>query len=270
MSGYFLGIDVGSVGSKAVIMDGQKIAASVVIPSGTNYATTSAAAKAAALEQAGLRETDIAASAATGIGGRNAGSGSYHGVIICDAKGVSFTFPAARTIIDIGGQGSQIISVDEAGRVINFNISEICATGSARLLQVVARILQISIDEIGPLSLKSTNPSSFSTSCTVFMETEVVTRISQGDKPADILAGIHRSIADKISGMSRGVALQPDIAVIGGGALDSGLVIALEEKLGVKVLVPQNPRIMAALGAALLASERWMPASPDRTPEPSI
>jgi (R)-2-hydroxyacyl-CoA dehydratese activating ATPase len=256
VSAYFLGIDIGAAGSKAVILEGQKIAASVVLPSGTNYATTSSQVKAEALKQAGLKESDITASAATGIGGRNAGADSYHGVIICDARGVNLTFPTARTIIDIGGQGSQVITMGEAGRVINFNVSEICATGSARLLQVLARILQVNMEDIGPISLKATNPSNFSTSCTVFLETEVITRISQGDKPEDILAGIHRSIADKISGMSRGVTLQTDMVVIGGGALDIGLVKAIEEKLQVKVLVPENPRIMAALGAAVIAREQ--------------
>jgi predicted CoA-substrate-specific enzyme activase len=257
VSGYFLGVDIGAAASKAVVIDSQKRIMGVgVIPSGTNYVTTATAVKAEALKQAGLQLSDITFSAATGIGGRNAGADSYHGVIICDARGVNLTFPGARTIIDIGGQGSQVITMDENGRVINFNVSEICATGSARLLQVVARILQISIDEIGPLSLRTTKPSSFSTSCTVFLETEVITRISQGDSPEDILAGIHRSIADKISGMSRGVALEKDFAVIGGGALDIGLVQAINEKLGVNALVPDNPRLMAALGAALLASEK--------------
>ena len=257
MTNYFLGIDIGAAASKAVIMNGQnRIVGAAVIPSGTNYATTAAAVKAEALKQAGLQLADITSSTATGIGGHNAGADSYHGVIICDARGVNLTFPGARTIIDIGGQGSQVITMDENGRVINFNVSEICATGSARLLQVVARILQISIDEIGPLSLKATKPSSFSTSCTVFLETEVITRISQGDSPEDILAGIHRSIADKISGMSRGVALEKDFAVIGGGALDIGLVQAINEKLGIKTLVPDNPRLMAALGAAAVALGR--------------
>jgi predicted CoA-substrate-specific enzyme activase len=254
VSGYFLGVDIGAASSKAVVIDSRKtIVGAVVIPSGTNYATTAAAVKDEALRQAGIQPPAISASAATGIGGRNAGADSYHGVIICDARGVNLTFPNARTIIDIGGQGSQVITMDSEGRVINFNVSEICATGSARLLQVVARILQIGIDEIGPLSLRSTKPSSFSTSCTVFLETEVITRISQGDRPEDILDGIHRSIADKISGMSRGVALEKDFAVIGGGALDSGLVQAIEEKLAVKALVPENPRLMAALGAAAVA-----------------
>ena len=257
MSACYLGIDIGAAASKAVIIDvGKKIVGAAVVPSGTNYATTAAAVRAEALKKAGIELADIATSAATGIGGRNAGSDSYHGVIICDARGVNLTFPSARTIIDIGGQGSQVITMDENGRVINFNVSEICATGSARLLQVVARILQIGIDEIGPLSLKATKPSIFSTSCTVFLETEVITRISQGDSPEDILAGIHRSIADKISGMSRGVALEKDFAVIGGGALDIGLVQAINEKLDVTALVPENPRLMAALGAAIIASEK--------------
>ena len=114
----------------------------------------------------------------------------------------------------------------------------------------------MNIEDLGPLSLKSTHPSSFSTSCTVFLETEIITRIAQGDKPEDIVAGIHRSIADKVSALTRGVSIRPEVAVIGGGALDIGLVRSIEEKLSLKVLVPQNPRIIAALGAALIARDR--------------
>lgn len=256
MSSYFLGIDIGAVSSKAIIFSEEKILAASVTPSGTNYSTTAAAVKADVLRQARLKESEITVSAATGIGGRNAGADSYHGVILCDARGVNLTFPSARTVIDIGGQGSQVITMDDAGMIINFNVSEICATGSARLLQVVARILQIDINDIGPLSLKSVRPSNFSTSCTVFLETEVITRISQGDRPEDILAGIHQSIADKISGMSRGVTIQQDVVIIGGGALDVGLVKTIEATLKVKALVPDNPRIMAALGAAVIARDR--------------
>jgi len=253
---YYLGIDVGSVGGKAVIIDASGvIVTSSVVPSGTNYSTTAAALKDDVLQKAGLKPVDIKASGSTGTGGRNAVADSYHGVIICNARGVNLVFPTARTIVDIGGQGSQLIDIDENGQVINFNVSEICATGSARLLQLLARILQLNIEDLGPLSLKSTKPSSFSTSCTVFLETEVITRIAQGDKPEDILAGIHRSIADKVSALTRGVNIRPDVAVIGGGALDIGLVRSIEDKLGLKVLVPQNPRIIAALGAALIARD---------------
>lgn len=257
MTSFFLGIDIGSVGSKAVIIDDHNMVSYAILPSGTNYVNTSASLKAEVLRKAGLQAGDIKAAAATGIGGRNAGADSYHGVILCDARGVNLTFPGARTIIDIGGQGSQIITIDGAGQVINFNASEICATGSARLLQLVARILQVDMDEIGPLSIKATKPSGFSTSCSVFLETEVITRISQGDKPEDILAGIHRSIAEKVSAMSRGVTLQQDVVIIGGGALDIGLVQSIEEKLGLKVLVPDNPRLTAALGSAILAGEHY-------------
>ncbi|MHB8084663.1 MAG: acyl-CoA dehydratase activase [Dehalococcoidia bacterium] len=257
MTEYFLGIDIGSVGSKAVIVDDRQIIASAVIPSGTNYVNTTAALKAEALGKAGLQASDIKRSAATGIGGRNAGADSYHGVIICSARGVSLNFPAARSIIDIGGQGSQVITIDEEGNIINFTASEICATGSARLLQVLARILQISMDQIGPLSLKATRPSNFSTSCSVFLETEVITRISQGDRPEDILAGIHRSIAEKVAAMARGFTLEKEVVIIGGGALDIGLVQAIEEKLAIKAIVPDNPRLMAALGAAVLARQSY-------------
>jgi len=259
MSAYYLGIDIGSVGGKAVIIDDSRvIIASIVIPSGNNYATTAASLKEEVLNMAGLKPEDIKAGSSTGTGGRNAAADSYHGVIVCNARGVNLVFPSARTIVDIGGQGSQLIDIDEKGQVINFNISEICATGSARLLQLVARILQLKIEDLGPLSLKSTQPSSFSTSCTVFLETEVITRIAQGDKPEDIVAGIHRSIADKVSALTRGVNIRPEVAVIGGGALDIGLVRSIEEKLKLKVLVPQNPRIIAALGAALIARDRYI------------
>ena len=257
MSTYYLGIDIGSVGGKAVIIDDSgKIVTSSVVPSGTNYSTTAAMLKEDVLSRAGLKPADIKASGSTGTGGRNAVADSYHGVIVCNARGVNLIFPSARTIVDIGGQGSQLIDIDENGQVINFNASEICATGSARLLQLVARILQLNIKDLGPLSLKSMHPSSFSTSCTVFLETEIITRIAQGDKPEDIVAGIHHSIADKVSALTRGASIRPEVAVIGGGALDIGLVQSIEEKLGLKVLVPQNPRIIAALGAALIARDR--------------
>lgn len=259
MTCFYLGVDIGSVGSKAVIIDDScNIIAAAILPSGNNYATTAASLKEESLHKASLRASDLKASAATGTGGRNAGVDSYHGVIVCVARGVNMIFPAARTVVDIGGQGSQLIDIDENGRVINFNVSEICATGSARLLQLVARILQRNIEELGALSLQSARPSSFSTSCTVFLETEVITRIAQGDRPEDIVAGIHRSIADKVSALARGVSIRPEVAVIGGGALDIGLVRSIEEKLGLKVLVPDNPRIIAALGAALLAKEHGM------------
>ncbi len=257
MTEYFLGIDIGSVGSKAVIVSKEGMVASAVIPSGTNYVSTAAALKAETLNRAALQASDIKGSAATGIGGRNAGANDYHGVIICSARGVSLSFPAARTIIDIGGQGSQVITIDEEGSVINFTASEICATGSARLLQVLARILQISMDQIGPLSLKATKPSNFSTSCSVFLETEVITRISQGDRPEDILAGIHHSIAEKVAAMARGFTLEKEVVIIGGGALDIGLVQAIEGKLAIKAIVPDNPRLMAALGAAVLARQSY-------------
>lgn len=261
MSDYFLGIDIGSASSKAGIINEQKIVASVAMPSGNNYEATSAVLKRETLKKAGLREEDVIASASTGIGGRSAVADSYHGVIVCDARGGNYLYPSVRTIIDIGGQGSQIITIDEQGKVIDFKTSEICATGSARVLQVVARILQITMDEIGPLSLKSSKPSGFSTSCTVFLETEVITRISQGDSPADILAGINSAIADKISSMSRGVKLLQDVIVIGGGALDTGLMPAIEKKLGIKVSVPDNPLTIAALGAAVIAREQYYAGS---------
>jgi predicted CoA-substrate-specific enzyme activase len=256
LSGYYLGLDIGSISSKAVILNDRDIAAAAIMPSGVNHTVTASSIRAAVLEKAGLQPQDLKASTATGLANRNSGTDAFSGVMVCNARGSHFIFPSARTVIDIGGQGSQLIIVDQAGKVTNFNVSGMCATGSARLLQVVARIMQISLDDIGLISKTAIRPSSFSTSCSVFLETEVITRISQGDSPQDILAGIHETIAEKIGSMAASVTIQDDVVVIGGGALDAGLVANIGQKLGTKVLVPENPRLIAALGAAVISREK--------------
>ena len=134
-------------------------------------------------------------------------------------------------------------------------MSEKCATGSGRFLQVISRILQVPLDEIGPLSLQSEKPVEFSTNCAVFAESETISRIAEGAKPADILAGVHRAMAAKVGMLVKRLKLEPDVVLTGGGGEDAGLVGAIGDALKLTIRVPEKPRLTAAFGAALLASE---------------
>jgi predicted CoA-substrate-specific enzyme activase len=158
-------------------------------------------------------------------------------------------------VIDIGGQFTRAVKLTPQGRVADFLMSEKCATGSARFLQVIARILRIKIEDIGPLSLKSQRPVEFSTNCAVFAESETISRIAEGARTEDILAGVHRAMAAKVAVLVERLGIEQDVVLTGGGSEDSGLVSAVGEALGVDVLVPEQPRLTAALGAAVLAKE---------------
>lgn len=254
----FMGIDIGSITSKGIIIRENQIAAYATLPSGINYRVTAEKLREQLIASPGIDPQEIRAITATGSGGSQVRFADYQASsLVCSARGIIATFPSARTVIDIGGQSSQIISINERGQVIDFVVSEICAAGSARFLQVIARVLQIDLQDVGPLSLKSSNPVVFTTGCAVFGETEAISRIAQGVPAEDILAGVHKSIADKIQSMARGINLNPDYALSGGGALDTGLVKRITDTLDVSVLLPPSPQLVSALGAALVAEERW-------------
>jgi predicted CoA-substrate-specific enzyme activase len=173
--------------------------------------------------------------------------------ISCHAAGVYHLFQSARTVIDIGAQYSKAIRLNDTGKTINFLLNEKCAGGSGKFLQIIARILHIGIDEIGPLSMTSTRPVEFTTGCAVFAESEAVSRIAEGALAGDILAGIHKAMASKIVNLVTRLGFVETCVVTGGGAKDLGLVKTIESELGVSVLVPDEPQITAALGAALMA-----------------
>ncbi|MGE5544507.1 MAG: acyl-CoA dehydratase activase [Bacillota bacterium] len=254
----FMGIDIGSMTSKGVIVRENQVVVHAVLPSGINYRLTAEKLKDYLIASPGIDPGDIKAVTATGTGGSQVGFADYQASsIVCSARGIIATFPAARTVVNIGGQSSQIISIDEKGQVIDFVVSETCAAGSARFLQVIARVLQIDLQDVGPMSLKSSNPVNFTTGCAVFGETEAISRIAQGTPSEDILAGVHKSIADKIQSMARGVKPVPDYVLCGGGALDIGLVKWVTDAMGVSLLLPPRPQLVTALGAALVAEEKW-------------
>jgi (R)-2-hydroxyacyl-CoA dehydratese activating ATPase len=253
---YFMGIDIGSGRSKGVLARDEAIAAVDMTASGINYAAAAAFLKSALIKKAGVKETDIVYIVATGQGSSCVKfSDKTVSDIRCCARGIQNLLPQARTVIDIEAQTTQVFHVGEGGQLANFVISEKCASGSGYFLEMIANVLQISLEETGPLSLKSSNPVSFSNACAVFGESEAVSRVAEGVPREDILAGIHRALAEKIGVMVERIGFEADCAVCGGGALNCGLVAALEAALKTRLLVPLQPQMVTALGAALLARD---------------
>lgn len=277
---YVLGIDVGSGYSKAVVCDDTAIRSHAVMPSGSDYKEVAKAVVQRALDKAELSLSDIAFTVATGYGAgmvdfadRSVTDISCHGI------GIYHFFPSVRTVIDVGTQYSKVIRLDDRGKIRNFIMNEKCAGGSGKFLQVAARILHISLEEISDISLTSQNPVEFTTACAVFAESEAVSRIAEGAPPADILAGIHKAMASKLVNLVARLGRAADYAITGGGAKDLGLVKMIREEITStspgseghdspfrssavgssteeppRILVPDEPQITAAFGAALLAS----------------
>ena len=254
---HFMGIDIGSATSKGVItQEGQPLVGHY-LPSQANYRAAALKLRGELLAKAGLSPQDIARTITTGHS--VAGLPFDHqrvADIRCCARGINRLFPQARTIIDIQAMSSRVIRLGQDGQVGNFIVSEPCAAGSGRFLEIMAHILRIDIEEIGPLSLRSQRPVHFTTSCAVFGESEAISRVAQGTPKDDILAGVHRALADKLCALTSRVGLEEPCAISGGGGLDTGLIKSLEDRLSVSLLVPAQPQLATALGAAIMAQEK--------------
>jgi len=254
---WFMGIDIGSGTSKGIITEDGKLLAYHLLPSGVNYRATAEKLRKELLAKAGLLSKDIAYTIVTGHGADSIPfSNEQVSDIRCCVRGISSIFPSVRTVIDLQGMSSQVIRLNEKGQVINFVVSEKCAAGSGRFLDVIANVLRIDLEDIGLLSLKSENPVTFTTGCAVFGESEAISRVAEGASKEDILAGVHKALANKVSTLVDRVGLEKDCAISGGGALNVGLVKSVEEKLDIELLVPPQPQFVTALGAAMMAEER--------------
>ncbi|MFC1921187.1 acyl-CoA dehydratase activase [Chloroflexota bacterium] len=254
----FMGVDIGSVTSKAVITADGKIEAFVIIPSGSNYRVVAEQLREDVLKKAGLQQDDIACITVTGHGTNQIDFGNRKVADMrCCARGINRLFPLVRTVIDVQGQSSQVLRVGENGQVINFVVSEKCASGSGRFLDIISNVLRVKLEDIGALSLESENPVVFTTGCAVFGESEAISRVAEGIPKEDILAGVHTALTDKIAALIDRVKLEEQCAISGGGALNIGLVKRLEDKLGTKLQIPEQPQLVNALGAAVMAEEEY-------------
>ncbi|MDP3040970.1 MAG: acyl-CoA dehydratase activase, partial [Deltaproteobacteria bacterium] len=164
-------------------------------------------------------------------------------------------YPETRTVIDIGGQDSKVIRLDKKGRNVDFQMNDKCAAGTGRFLEVMARALEVKLEDLGRLSRSAQRTIKISSMCTVFAESEVVSLIADNQPQEVIIRGLHDAIADRILGMIRRVGVEEKVTLTGGVAKNEGVVQALEERLEVRVFVPPEPQIIGALGAALLARE---------------
>ena len=253
---YTLGIDVGSASSKAVILeDGKRVAASAVIQSGTG---TSGPGRVMELVFDGLdiSQKDMDYIVATGYG-RFAVPIENKTIseITCHAKGIHHLIPDARTIIDIGGQDAKAIRLDHKGNILKFVMNDKCAAGTGRFLDVMSRVLEIGLQEMGDAHFKADCPANVSSTCTVFAESEVISQLSKGVSKENIAAGVHRSIASKACSLVYRVGMEEKVVMCGGVAQDKGVVDAIEQELKKKILVADNPQTTGALGAALIAFE---------------
>src|SRR4030043_1499073 len=226
---WFMGIDIGSAYSKGVIIRDSELAAHYVIPSGANYQTTAETIRQELLKQVNLTKSDITDTVAPGTGAGNVPFASRQvSDIVCTARGINSIFPQARTAIEVAGQYTKVRRINEQGMVTNFTVSEKCAAGSGRFIEVIANVLRIDLNDFGPLSLKSTQPVTFSTGCAVFGESEAVTRVAEGIHKEDIAAGGNQALSSKISSLVKRVKLEEPCAICGGGAFNIGLIKMLE------------------------------------------
>jgi len=249
------GVDVGAATAKTVIIADGKLLSHAVIPTGDSVARAAEKVTATALEQAGLSMSDLDYVISTGYG-RNGVAFARKAVteIICHARGVNFLIPSARTVIDIGGQDSKVIGVREDGNVSDFVMNDKCAAGTGRFLEVMAGVLGLDIEEMGPVSLTSREPCLISSTCTIFAETEMVSLRAEGRPREDLVAGIHRAVASRVAVMGRTVGYKEQVVFTGGVAKNAGVRVALEAGIGLPIVIPDEPQIIGALGAALLAA----------------
>lgn len=248
------GIDIGSLSTDVVILSGDGIIAYAIVPTLSSSESAGRSAYDAALESAGMSASDITAVVATGYG-RTSIDFADKAIteITCHALGARRLFAEAKTVVDIGGQDSKVIRLSKDGRVEDFSMNDKCAAGTGRFLEVMARSLDTSLDLLGSLSALSSADVRISSTCTVFAESEVVALVAKGVSKEDIIRGLHRSVAERVYAMITRLRAEPPFVMTGGVAKNSGVVAALEERLGASLLLPEEPQIVGALGAAIIA-----------------
>lgn len=254
---YTLGIDIGSTTSKCVILkDGGEVAAKSLVAAGTGTKGP-AQAFAAVLDAAGLTEGDMDFVMATGYG--RATFEKAHGELSelsCHAKGVHFSEPDCRTIIDIGGQDAKVIRLSDAGVLSDFVMNDKCAAGTGRFLDVMAGILQLRIEELEQYAARAKRPVGISSTCTVFAESEVISQLAKNVNLDDLVAGICSSVASRTAALAKRAGVRDKVCMSGGVAQNGGVRNALAAELNTEVFCVENAQYMGALGAAIAGFEK--------------
>ena len=255
---YVLGIDSGSTSTNAVILNENKeIVAFDVVRTGAKSGESAERILSEILERAGLKREDISLIVSTGYGRVSIPFADENVTeISCHGRGAHYFNPDVRTILDIGGQDSKAIRLNENGEVVDFVMNDKCAAGTGRFLEMMARTLEMDISEMGPESLKWKEDIDISSMCSVFAESEVISHLAEGNKIPDIVAGIHNSCAQRTAGLTRRLGIHKPVGMSGGVAQNAGVVRALERELGASISVPENCQFAGAIGAALKAYKK--------------
>ncbi len=253
---YYAGIDIGSVAAKFLILgeDGT-VCSYVVTETRPDIDQVAEELLSEALHAAHLKREDIRYIMGTGYGRATISfSQENRTEILCHAAGVYHLFPSARTIIDIGGQDSKVISLNDTGRVSNFVMNSKCAAGTGRFTEVMARALKIELERWGDVVASAEKRAKISNTCTVFAESEVISKLMQKVPLNEILAGVCDAIASRVfESVNRVGGVSTDVVFTGGVANNLGVRLLLEEKAGVPLIIPDIPQSTGALGAACLA-----------------
>jgi predicted CoA-substrate-specific enzyme activase len=251
------GVDIGSSTSKAVLFGDDGILSHSIILTGSESVHSATQVMNEVLQKSNLSAEALQYIVATGYG-RIIVPFAHEALteLTCHARGANWLFPEVRTILDMGGQDCKAIRCDRSGRLQNFIMNDKCAAGTGRFLELMARLLGLSLDELGELSLNARSAIKINSTCAVFAKSEVTSLIREGKEREDVLAGLHSAIAGRVYSLLRGVGIEPELAVTGGIGKNRAVVQELEKRLGMKVLIPEEPQIVGALGAALFARDK--------------
>ncbi len=249
------GIDIGSRTTKVVLLENNRIVSYSIVAAGIDLKDSCERALGESLRKAKMSPKDVVYITATGTGKKIIPFVDEEVTeSVASAKGTVWLFPSARTVIDIGAEAIKAIVCDERGNVVDFARNEKCAAGAGAFVEAMSRALEIEVDKIGPLSLEARSEIQLDATCVIFAESEVVSLIHAGTSKADIARSIHDAIATRTASMVRRIGVHKDVVIIGGLAKNSGVVDSLKRLLKSSVLLPEEPQIVTALGAALLAS----------------
>ena len=255
---YVMGVDSGSTSTNIVILDKDKnVLSKVIVKTGARSMDSANKAYEMALDEAKLKKEDISLIIGTGYGRYNIPFVDENVTeITCHGKGAHFINNEIRTIIDIGGQDSKAISIDEKGNVKSFVMNDKCAAGTGRFLEMIARTLEIDLKTMSEEGLSYKEDLTITSVCSVFAESEVVSLIADNKDRKDIIHGVNKSIATKTVGLVDRVGRVEKYMMTGGVAKNKGVVKCIEEKLGTSIFIAQEPQICGALGAALIGLEK--------------
>lgn len=254
----FCGVDVGSLTAQAVLLDGDRLLGHSSMRVRPSPLDSARAVTESVLSKCGVSPAGVRRTVATGYGRQQL---QEHGLahdnvseISCHGAGAQHLVPSVRTIIDIGGQDAKVIRVDGKGEIVDFVMNDKCASGTGRFLEVMSRTLGLELEQLGELALAAREPLELTSRCSIFCETEVLHGLQRGADRRNLAAGIARAIGERVAALARRLGIEAEVTMSGGVAKNAGVRAELERLLGLRLVpCPQDPQIIGALGAALLA-----------------